>query len=409
MPEPDQPSGPRADPRVALGFASVAHAFSHLFVLLYATLVLVIEHEWDMSYDALAWLSLPGFVLFGAGALPAGWLGDRWSAAGMMAVFFWGLGASAIVTGLATGPAGLLLGLSGIGLFASIYHPVGIAWLVRSARNQGRALGINGIFGSLGTAGAAVVAGGLADLAGWRVAFIAPGVVALAVGAGFTLGIVRGWIVDSLADAVPRPPPERADVWRAFWVLSVTMLMTGLIYQSLAVALPKAFEERASGLAGEGLFGIGLLVGLVYVMSAVVQVIGGEIADRFDLRRVYGLVQLATVAPLALAAHVAGWPLVAVAMLAVAVTTAGTPAENALLARFTPAAWRGRAFGAKFVLTFGVSAFGVALVPAIHRLTGALDALFYVLAAFAMIAALAATLLPATRARDPAPAPAAAE
>ena len=40
-----------------------------------------------------------------------------------------------------------------------------------------------------------------------------------------------------------------------------------------------------------------------------------------------------------------------------------------------PPAWRGRAFGAKFVLTLGVSSLGVSLVPLIHRMTGSLDGL----------------------------------
>ena len=391
-------AGGKTDPaRLALVFASVGHSFSHLFVLLYATVVLVVEREWNLPYDQLAWLSLPGFVLFGAAALPAGWLADRWSAAGMIAVMFVGLGLASIATGLATGPLGLLLGLSAIGLFAAIYHPVGIAWLVRSASNQGRALGINGVFGSAGTAGAALVAGGLADLLGWRAAFIVPGLVCLGVGLVFVAGMRAGWIVESRTDAVPRPAPERGDVWRAFWVLSLTMLMTGLIYQSLSVAMPKVFAERAAGLAGDGFLGIGALVSGVYALSAMAQIAGGELADRFDMRRVYLVSQWVTLVPLALAALAMDAPLVVLALAAVSANTIGQPSENGLLARYTPAAWRGRAFGAKFVLTFGVSSLGVALVPAIHRLTGSLDGLFWVLAGFAVLGGIAAFLLPSGR------------
>ena len=32
---------------------------------------------------------------------------------------------------------GLAIGLTAIGLFGSIYHPVGVAWLVRNAENRG--------------------------------------------------------------------------------------------------------------------------------------------------------------------------------------------------------------------------------------------------------------------------------
>jgi len=130
---------------LALAFSSVGHFFANLLMLLYPTVVLVLEGRWGMSYGDLLSLSLGGFVLFGVGALPAGWLGDRWSAEGMMVLFFIGTGGAAVVTGLTDGPVALALGLAAIGLFGSIYHPVGTAWLVRNARNRGRALGVNGM------------------------------------------------------------------------------------------------------------------------------------------------------------------------------------------------------------------------------------------------------------------------
>ena len=55
----------------ALVFASVGHFFAHLLMLLYPTVLLVIEVRWGMSYGDLLSLALGGFVLFGLGALPA--------------------------------------------------------------------------------------------------------------------------------------------------------------------------------------------------------------------------------------------------------------------------------------------------------------------------------------------------
>ena len=86
--------------------------------------------------------------------------------------------------------------------------------------------------------------------------------------------------------------------------------------------------------------------------------------------------------------------LVVVSTIMVSLSVAGQPAENALLSRYTPAAWRGRVFGAKFVLTLGVSAIGVALIPLAFRATGSLDVLFLFLMAFAIIAGFAALRLP---------------
>lgn len=396
MMQPSAPSSRTPSSQLGLGFSSVAHSFSHLFTLLYATVVLSIEKDWGIPYDELAWASIPLFVMFGAGAIPAGWLGDRWSAPGMIAVFFIGLGAASIITGLADGLTGITIGLSLIGLFASIYHPVGIAWLVRNAANRGRALGINGIFGSLGTAAAAVVAGFLADRYGWRAAFIVPGVLSILVGIGFVALIRAGRIFDLPHDAAPTAAPSRGEVRRAFWVLSVTMLMTGLIFQSTSVGLPKLFEDRAGGLV-DSTFGIGLLVSAVYLVSALTQYLGGELADRYPPRTVYLLAQLVQIPFILLAVYLSGSALVGVAAIMVSFNVVGQPAENTLLARYTPPAWRGRAFGAKFVLTLGVSSLGVSLVPIIHRLTGSLDGLLVALAGFAAIGALFCLLLPADR------------
>src|SRR5882724_7222018 len=121
---------------LALVFSSVGHFFAHLLTLLYPTVVLVLEGSWDMSYGDLLSLSLAGFVLFGLGALPAGWLGDRWNAEHMMVIFFVGTGGAAIATGLTRGPVELALGLAAIGLFGSIYHPLGTAWLVSECRQS---------------------------------------------------------------------------------------------------------------------------------------------------------------------------------------------------------------------------------------------------------------------------------
>ncbi len=391
----------RHNSRVTLGFAGVAHSYAHLFVLLYATVVLALEREWQLPYAQLFALAMPGTVMFGLAALPAGWLGDRWSPSGMMAVFFLGVGGSSLVTGLAGGVWGIGIGLTLMGSFAAIYHPVGIPWLIKHAANRGRALGLNGVFGSAGTAAAALVAGLLTQFFGWRAAFLVPGAVCVMTGVLFLLAMRFGMIHEGDGDVAPQPLPAAADVKRAFVVLSVTMMCTGLIYQSTAFALPKIFEERLSGVFGDSIFGIGGMVTLCYICSALAQVAGGELADRYSLKRVYVAVQLLQIPVLAVAFVLYNPLLVGAAAMMISLNTAGQPAENALLAKYTPAQWRGRAFGAKFVLTLGVSALGVALIPILYQLTGSLSLLFVALGLFAISAAIAGSRLPRDRAEVP--------
>src|SRR5215467_3557881 len=139
----------------------------------------------------------------------------------MMTVFFFGIGSASILTGLPSGPAQIALGLTLIGVFAAIYHPVGIAMLVANRDSVGRVLGVNGVFGNVGVAFSALLAGALAQAAGWRAAFVVPGALALAAGVAFAL-VVRGTQGAASArksSGVSRL--SRADLARVFGVLTV--------------------------------------------------------------------------------------------------------------------------------------------------------------------------------------------
>jgi len=86
------------------------------------------------------------------------------------------------------------------------------------------------------------------------------------------------------------------------------------------------------------------------------------------------------------------------AALMISLNLMAQPAENSLLARYTPLGWRGKVFGVKFLLTLGVSSLGLALVPLIHAATGSLDGLFILLGLSAFISFTAAAALPSERA-----------
>jgi len=394
---------------IALVFAGVGHFFAHLLMLLYPTVILVIEGRWGMSYGDLLSLSLGGFVLFGLGALPAGWLGDRWSAERMMVVFFVGTGGAAIAAGLAGSPITLALGLAAIGLFGSIYHPVGTAWLIRNAANRGRALGWNGISGSIGLAAAPFVAGALAQVISWRAAFIVPGALCTAIGVALFCFVRSGNVIAAPVDRRPEPPATRSDMMRTFIVLSFTMLADGTISQAIPVALPKAFAAGLTGLIDGGTLDAGGFVTLVFLVAATAQLAGGWLADRFAMKAVY-ILAWAVQAPLFFAAAQArDVPLFAAMMAVNYLGVLATPAENALLARYTPAKWRATAYGAKFLLALGVSTIGVKLVAMTYDSTGNFATLWLALGGCAGLVALAGLLLPGHLRRAPLLAPQPAE
>ena len=383
--------------KLSIAFSQIGHSMSHIFMLLYPTVVLALEKEFHQSYGELLVLMTLGNVLFGVAALPAGWLGDRWSTLGMMIIFFLGLGASSILTGLMTSTGGLVLGLALIGLFASIYHPVGMSWLVKNSENKGRALGINGVFGSLGVASAALIAGILTDTVSWRAAFIAPGVLAMIVGISLFFCAKHGLVVASSGDVKPFVKPPAADVKRVFIVLSFTMLLNGIIYQSVSSALPKILAEGAPNLTGGTASGAGLIVSMVYFCAMVSSFVGGHLSDRFPVKNLYVVTTALQVPLYALAASLMHLPLIFAVTMATVFGTIAVPTENVLLTRYTPEHWRATAFGAKFVLALGLGALGVPLVAHIRDHTGSFYGFYMLLAALAALIAIIALWMPGDR------------
>jgi MFS family permease len=399
---------PATSTRLPIVFSCLGHTYMHMFTAFYFVIAVTLEDVWQLEYHELIELWIMGSLLVGIAALPAGWLGDRWSASGMMVVYFLGLGAAGIFCGLVEGPTAMFVGLTALGLAAAIYHPVGIAWLVRNARARGRALGVNGAFGGLGIAGAGLVAGGLIELFGWRAAFIVPGVICLITGSALLVCMRLGLIVEApLAPRSEGPPPSRSAMLRVYGVLLLTMLIMGVLFQATQASVPKVFDLRLRDIAGEGALGIGAIVAAVYTVGSLTQLVGGYMADRFPLKPLYAGCFLLQVPVLAGIAVFAGPSLVALVALTVFLTAAPLPAENMLLARFTPQRHHSLAYGVKFVLAFGSGPVAILLVSRVQEQTGEFTWLFMALAAAAALATLAALLLPGETTHRPAPAVAA--
>lgn len=388
-----------------VAFLNFGHALDHLLMLIFPTVVLAMTHELGMAYSELLPLSLGGFIAFGACSLPAGWLGDRWDRHGMMTLFFVGAGAAAILTGLARSTTEIAVGLTLIGVFAAIYHPVGIAILVRRHPRMGRALGVNGFFGNAGVAAAALTAGALADLAGWRAAFIVPGAVSVIAGVLFWFLVPRAAAEAAVKKAgVPVP---RAVVARAFAVIFVATVCGGLIFNSTVVAMPKIFDERLSALTNTT-FGIGALVALVYLLAAVAQLIVGTLLDKGTLRAVFLPVAALQAPLLLLAGSAQDYMMLAVAVAMMFVVFGQIPINDAMVARYTDDAWRSRVYAVRYVVSFGASAAAVPLIAFLHRGAGGFESLFAVLAAVAVPIFLGALFFPKPSPAGGRPSPAAA-
>ena len=383
-------------------FLNVGHFLDHLFMLVFATVAaLRLAEEWGMSYAALIPHATPGFVAFGLGSLPAGWIADRWSREGMLILFFVGIGASSILTAAADSPLQIALGLLAIGAFASIYHPVGLAMVVHGRKKTGVPLAVNGVFGNLGVAAAALLTGYLIDTGGWRSAFILPGAVSIGLGAAYAV-FVRG--ARDGRNALPSDASvtaeageaasaiDRATFVRVLSVIVFTAALGGLIYQSTTFALPKIFDERLTGLAGSATAIGGYAFG-VFAIAALAQLVVGYLVDHHALRTVFAFVAGFQAVFFALMYELTGVAAVVVAAAFTFVVFGQIPINDVLVSRIARNEWRSRVYAVRYVVSFSVMASSLPVIAGIHAGWG-FGALFVVMAVAASGILAAVLLLP---------------
>ncbi len=407
----EQPAqmGPMMGRRV-LVFSSIGHALMHMMTAFYAVIVLTLAVAWDLPAERLLQLYAPSAILLGIMSLPAGWASDRFGAPAMMVVMFAGLGLSSIACGLVpTGDAFMLtLALCGLGVFGAIYHSAGIGWIIRTAKEQGHAMGVNGLWGSAGLALYGIVPGVLITLASWRAAFIVPGVICLVVGVVLAWQIRQGKVGDRPMPTAAGQQVGKSEFWRVFSVLSVTMALEGVLWSAVMFGAALVFETRLAdeiaglrtllgsiGIATQAVLWVGLATSMIYVVSGLAQyAMGRRIIDRYPLKSTYVTASALQVPAMLALAMGNGYLALLGAILSAVLSSASGPVENILIARYTPSRYHGLGFGAKFVVALGASPLAIMLIAWVREATGSLELLFLSLSGVAVVITLVALLLP---------------
>jgi MFS family permease len=389
-------------PRTVIGFINAGHFVDHYAMLVFAAAVIVMGPALGISYGDLLPYATPAFVAFGAGALLTGWLGDRWSRRHMMAIFFLGIGASMILVALVRTPLQLGAALLAVGLFASIYHPVGTAMLVAHADKLGRQVGINGVWGNLGVASSAVVTGVIAQYLGWRWAFALPGLATVAVGVGF-MARVSNEVRTGQKQMGAAARVSKDMMWRVVVALVVTIVASSTTFNAITVALPKLFAERLTMLTTSPAI-IGLIASGVYVFGALTQYTIGNMVDRHSLKTVFLPLAVAFPVLLFAGAGLSGVPFVVVSIGIIAAMFGLVTVNDAMVGKYTSDQWRARAFAVRYFLGFTAAGFSVGLVAWMHE-TGGFGMMLQMFGTFCLLIVAGALIFPPER-RIPAAQPA---
>ncbi len=395
---------------------NIGHFLDHLFTLIFATVAaLALHREWGVGYADLLVYATPGFIAFGLFSLPAGWLADKWSRDGMMVVFFIGIGLSSIATSFASTPLQIGFGLFVIGMFAAIYHPVGLAIVTMTWRNTGMRIAANGVWGNLGVACAALITGYLIDNGGWRMAFILPGVFSIVTGlAYFALrhDAIRAdrLTVQSVGhfSAAAPSPANRTLLMRVSAIVFLTTAVSSIIFQSTTFALPKIFDERLQGLAGKlaawtdiiGATGksdvatmIGSLAFIVFAAASIAQLVVGSMLDRYGPRLVFITVAVMQLVFFLLMPGLTDGMALAVAIGFMLGAFGQIPINDYMIGKMASGPYRARIYGVRYVVAFSVLAVSLPLIAFVYEHWG-FDMLFRILAAAALVILCAVAALP---------------
>ncbi len=377
---------------------NVGHFLDHLFTLIFATVAaLALYREWGLGYADLLKYATPGFFAFGVFALPAGWLADKWSRDGMMSVFFVGIGIASIATSFARTPFEIGLGLFVVGVFAAIYHPVGLAIVVAKWKNTGMRIAVNGVWGNLGVASAALLTGYLIDHGGWRSAFVIPGVVSILVGIAYAS---LRWEditqpkpkAKAKAVAAPVAPDVKAMLMRVSMIVFLTTAVSSIVFQSTTFALPKVFEERLGGISVSAT-ALGGLAFFVFALGSMGQLVVGHYLDKVGPRTVFATAATVQVVFFAMMPGLADWAALLCAMVFMLAAFGQIPINDYMIGRLAEGEWRARIYGVRYVVSFTVLAAALPLIAFIYEHWG-FDALFRVLAVSAAVILGAVLMLP---------------
>ena len=379
-------------PRIPSLLLNLGHALDHLFLLIFATAVNAIAVDFGVErWEDLMPYTVGAFLMFGLGSVPAGRLGDLWGRRNMMLVFFYGIGLASIGVSLSQSPWQIAIALTVLGLFSAIYHPVGIPMLLQQAERPGVTIGINGLAGNLGIACAALSTGFLVKYFGWRMAFIAPGVLSIAAGFLFS----RTAPMESIAPASKKRSQvhlPRHLALRTFIVMVASGTTGSLLFNFTTNGNTQMLTERLDGIVSDPA-SIGMLMALVYAIASFAQVIVGRLIDRFPVKPLFFAIVASQIMLFALAAYSTGWLWYLLAIAYMVSVFGAIPFSDAMVVRYIDDSMRSRVSGIRIAISFGISSLAVYMLGPFVKSVG-FTQLMVVMSCIAAVSAMIVLWLP---------------
>ena len=365
-------------------YINIGHFLDHFMMLIFAKAAFDAGRYFGLDYDKIIIYGTLGLFLFGAAAPLAGWLADKYSRSIIIIIYPFGVSLGAFLCFLSSSPITLGFSIGVIGFFAAIFHPVGIAMLIRDSKKVGFRLGVNGVWGNMGVAAAPVLTGFIILNSNWQLSFLVPSIICLIFG----LAQLRGFKEIDIKEEKTKQKTSNGLVegWKIVLIsLTMTTLAGGFIFGSLTFLIPRIFEVNLSGISVDIAI-TGLLAGIVYAIASLSQVGVGYLIDRYSPKIILGFVGIGQFF---------------VMLMAMFFVFGQVPITDAILVRYVDDQWRARILSIKFLINLCA---GASVLPLVSLFLGYgynFSDLLMILSCLAILVVISAYMLPTIKVNKP--------
>ena len=380
-------------------YINIGHFLDHFMMLIFAKAAFDAGRHFGLSYDEIIIYGTLGLFLFGAAAPLAGWLADKYSRSLIIIIYPFGVSLGAFLCFLSSSPIMLGFSIGVIGFFAAIFHPVGIAMLIRDSNKVGIRLGVNGVWGNMGVAAAPVLTGFIILNSNWQLSFLVPSLICLIFG----IAQLRGFKEIDIKEEKTKQKTSNGLVegWKIVLLsLTITTLAGGFIFGSLTFLIPRIFEVNLSGISVDIAI-TGLLAGIVYAIASLSQVGVGYLIDRYSPKIILGFVGIGQFFLIYLSSLYIDYALFFVMLMAMFFVFGQVPITDAILVRYVDDQWRARILSVKFLINLCA---GASVLPLVSLFLGygyTFSDLLTILSCLAIFVVISAYMLPKIKDNKP--------
>ena len=373
-------------------YLNISHFLDHFIMLIFAKAAYDAGKYFGLTYDEIIVYGTLSFVFFGAFAPLASYLADKFSRALLMVIYHFGIAVASIIAGISSSLFFLSLSLAIIGIFASIYHPVGTAMLLAKNERTGFRLGINGVYGNMGVAAAPLVLGAILLFGDWRTCFIIPGIFCLIYGLIFFLALENN---PSLKQTEPLQLNRGfAKNWQwALASISISTLAGGFIFGAITFIIPRYFEIYLINIS-TSVAVTGALAAAVYAGASFSQIVVGKLIDIYSPKLILLYTAVGQIIFIFFASAVDNWYLFFISLIAICFVFGQIPINDAILSRYIPDEKRGKILSIKFLLNLCVGATVLPISSLLMQNGYEFNTIFILMGWMAILILFAALILP---------------